>query len=155
MQHLVITWTPNVKNNPFPPKKKQLVSIPKEKKLHTKPGASFSIAVNLKLELRTRPRVTDVALIRCVWLTVGDIKTCEVGTMQSTTKMEYGVFCFCAATHFKDSSWKWGGQLSIWSFSKSGTDNWTLQNALLCFFHFEAVHTPTLEKGRLFHHSAS
>lgn len=128
MQHLVITWTPNVQNNSFPPKKKQLVSIPKDKKLHAKPRASFSVAVNLKLKLRTRHRVTDVAFIRCVWLTVGDIKTCEVGTMQSTRKMEYGVFCFCAAAHFKDSSWKWGGQLSIWSFSKSGTDN--------CRMHF-------------------
>lgn len=98
-----------------------------------KAGSIISIAVNLKLELRMRRGVTDVAFIRCVWLTVGDIKTCEVETMQSTTKMEYGMFCFCAAADFKDSSWNWGGQLSIWSFSKSGTDNCTLQNALLCF----------------------
>lgn len=104
MQQLVITSTPNLQKQAFPPKKKQLVSDPQEKKLPTKPGAPFSMAVNLKLELRTRRRVTDVAFIRCVWLTVGDIKTCEVRTMQSTTKMEYGVFCFCAAAHFKDPS---------------------------------------------------
>lgn len=105
----------------------------KREKVAHKARSIISIAVNLKLELRKRRRVTDVAFIRCVWLTVGDIKTCEVGTMQSTTKLEYGVFCFCAAAHFKDSSWNWGGQLSIRSFSKSRTDNCTLQNALLCF----------------------
>lgn len=132
MEHLVITWTPNVQNNPVPPKKKAACLLSKREKVAHKARSIISIAVNLKLELRTRRGVTDVAFIRCVWLTVGDIKTYEVETMQSTTKMEYGMFCFCAAAHFKDSSWNWGGQLSIWSFSKSGTDNCTLQNALLC-----------------------
>lgn len=53
----------------------------------------------------------------------------------NSKETEYTVlWAYCNPTaYFKDMSWNLRGQLLIRSLNESSIDNWTLQNALLCF----------------------